>query len=398
MSSSSFFSSEMEMAENERSAYDDFKSPELSEDSSLTQDSSSCRYIKNSYIVKETLQQQYIMIERKRILRRKGSCKSAGTSRSITGSPRASILLGELADSTSDNYCTRTDSLYSSTTENTVRSAMDYDFLENNISLEVLREGSKLMKSIKLPTVITRINNYNLQHSMVYYVTLEAESEEFVGQIPALMFSDCYSTGKRTDFAELLPLCVTKCKWSWLLNFAPMLRLRCYKRIFRKGCNFKIRGLSCGRLVDRSVECPWNQWDLNIKEMQKVVTDIIYEDIRQIPKNILKSLKPLKRNEPFKKSMPLSEKKIFKLSQISHKETEVSVISRENKLSDYCSDLEFTGLDVRGGSSFAEWFKTIPPNVRVDKNFKCKRGTILSKDNFSDVKRLEKYLCISEEV
>jgi len=388
----------MEIAENGRSAFDDFKSLELSEDSYRAKDSSLCRYIKDSYIGKESKEQQRIIIERKRILRRKGSCKSKGTSRSNTGTPKSSIFLGELADGTSD-ICTRADSSYSSSVMNVAKSTMDYELLENNnVSLELLREGSKLMKSIKLPTVITRIKNYNLQHSMVYYVTLEAESEDFVGQVPALMFSSHYCSGKRTDLAELLPLCVTKCEWSEFLSVAPMLRLGCYKKIFRKGCNFQIIALSSGRLVDWSVECPWKQWDLNIKEMQKIVIEIIYEDIRQIPKNILKSLKPLKRNEPFKKPRALSEKKVFRLSQISSKETKLSVNSRESKLSDYCSDLEFTGLAVRGGSSFAEWFETIPPNVHVDQNFKCKGGTILTKDKFSDVKRLEKYLCISEKV
>jgi len=176
-----------------------------------------------------------------------------------------------------------------------------------------------------------------------------------------------------------------------------MLRRECYKGMFRKGCNFKIIALSGIRIVDWSVECPWKSWDLNIKEMQKVVIDIIYEDIRQIPKKFLKSLKPLKSNENFIMPKSLSEKKV-RLSQISSQETKHSESSRESKLSDYCRDLEFTGLAVQEGSSFAEWFKTIPPNVRVDQNFKCKRGTILTKDNFNDLKTLEKYLRISEEV
>jgi len=275
---------------------------------------------------------------------------------------------------------------------------MDYELLENdNMSLELLCEGSILMKSIKLPTVFARIKNCNLQHSMVYYVTLEAKSEEFVGQIPALMFSSHHGSSKNTDLAELLPLSVTRCELSEFLSLAPMLRRGRYKSMFRKGYNFKIKALSSIRVVDWSLECQWKHWDLNIEEMQKVVTDIIYEDIRQIPKNILKALEPLRRNETFKKQRSFSEINVSRLLQISSKKTELSVRSGESKLSDYCSDLEFTGLDVRGGSSFAEWFKTIPPNVRVDQNFKCKRGTILTKDNFSDDKRLEKYLCISEK-
>jgi len=384
----------MEVTKNEWSADDDFQSRELSEDSSFREDTSSCRFIKDSYMGKGTKEQHHIKIKRKRILRRKGLRKSSVTSRSNTGSPKSSIFLGDLADDTS--VSTLTCSSYSG--NSVAKTTIDYELVENDeMSLELLSEGSKLMKSIKLPTVITRIKNYNLQHSMVYYVTLEAESEEYVGQIPALMFSSHYCSGKRIDLAELLPLRVTRFEISDFLSLSPMLRSGCYKKMFRKGCCFKIIALSEIRIVDWSVECPWKLWDLNIKEMQKVVIDIIYEDIRQIPKKFLKALKPLKSNENFIKPNSLAEKKV-RLLQISSKETEHSESSRESKLSDYCSDLEFTGLAVRKGSSFAEWFKTIPPNVRVDQNFKCKQGTILTKDNFSDMKRLEEYLRLSEEV
>jgi len=388
----------MDRAVNDWSADDDFKSLKSSDHFHLAEDSSSCRFLADSYIGEKTKEQQHKMIERKRILRRKGSCKPSGTSRSKTASPKSSIILGELVDKISDSY-TRTDCSYSSSVVNVAKATMDFELFEkDNISLEYISEGSKLMKSIKLPTVFTRIKNYNLQHSMVYYVTLEADSEEFVGQIPALMFSSHSCSCKKTDLAELLPLRVNRYEWSEFLSLAPMLRRGCWKRMFRKGYNFKIIALSSIRVVDWSVECPWKLWNLNIKEMQKVAIDIIYEDIRQIPKNILKSLKTLKCNETFIESKSFSEKKVLRLSQISSKKTELSVSSEESKLSDYCSNLEFTGLAVRGGSSFAEWFKTIPPNVRVDQNFKCKLGTILTKDNFSDVQRLEKYLCISKKV
>eukprot|EP00495_Collosphaeridae_sp_1-RS-2012_P004001 TRINITY_DN3304_c0_g1_i1.p1 TRINITY_DN3304_c0_g1~~TRINITY_DN3304_c0_g1_i1.p1 ORF type:complete len:165 (-),score=3.15 TRINITY_DN3304_c0_g1_i1:88-543(-) len=133
---------------------------------------------------------------------------------------------------------------------------------------------------------------------MVYYATLEAESEEFVGQIPALMFSGHCCSGKRTDLAELLPLCVVRREWSEFLSLGPKLRCGRYKKMFGRGCNFKIIVLSGIRVVDWSVECPWKQWDLNIKEIQKVVVDIIYEDIRQITKKISKrtiTKYPLKR-------------------------------------------------------------------------------------------------------
>jgi len=397
MFDNSFCSLKMELAEIVWSADDDSRPFELSDDNNVGEDSSSCRFINNGHMGKETEGQHHILIERNRILRRKGPRKTSGTRRFNIAHAKSSLGLGDLVDDTSDSS-TCIDSSYSSRMANVAKSTMEYELLANDsMSLELLREGSKFMKSIKLPTVITRVKNYNLQPSTVYYVTLKTESEEFVGQIPALMFSNNYSSDKRTDLAELLPLRVTRREWSEFLSLGPMLRRARYKRMFGKGCSFKIIALSIIRVLDSSVECPWKLWKLNIVEMQKVVTDIIYEDIFQIPKNILKTLEPLKCKETFKKPRSLSEKK-KSVSQILSKETRISKISRESKLSDYCSDLEFTGLAVRGGSSFAEWFKTIPPNVRVDQNFKCKQGTILTKDNFSDLKRLEKYLRISEEV
>jgi len=397
MFGNSFYSSKMERAKIVWSADDDSQSFELSDDNHVGEDSSSCRFIDNGHMGKETKEQHQMSIERNRILRRKGPLKTSGTRRFNTARPESSIGLGDLIDDNSDSS-TRTDSSYSSSKANIAKSSIENELVANDsMSLEVLREGSKFMKSIKLPTIFTRITNYILQPSTVYYVTLEAESEEFVGQIPALMFSSNYSSDMRTDLAELLPLRVTRREWSEFLSLGPILRRGRYKRMFGKGCSFKIIALSSIRVVDSSVECPWKSWELNIAEMQKVVKDIIYEDIRQIPKSILKTLEPLKCNETFKKPRSLSEKKVS-LLQILSKETKLSERSREGKLSDYCSDLEFTGLAVRGGSSFAEWFKTIPPNVRVDQNFKCKRGTILTKDNFNDLKTLEKYLRISEEV
>jgi len=385
-----------EFVENEWSD-NHFRSVELSEECHLAEESSSCRFLRDNSTGNRAKEQQHIVIQRKRILRPKGSCKIKETSRSNTTSPTSSIILGELAENTSDSY-SHTGSSHSDSIKNLAKSAMDTELENDDMFLEILGKGSKLMKSIKLPTVITRTKNLSLQHSMVYYVTLEADSEDFVGQMPALMFSSHYCSGKTTDLAELLPLLVTRSEWSELLCLGPMLRRGCYKRLLRKGCNFKIIALAGIRVVDWSLECPWKLWDLNIKEMQKVVIDVIYEDIRRIPKNILQALKPLKCDQTFKKSRSLSVKQVSRSSEISSKETEFSESLMENKLSDFCSDLEFTGLVAQGGSKFAEWFKTIPPNVRVDQNFKCKWGTIFTKDNFSDLEMLEKYLGISEKV
>jgi len=339
-----------------------------------------------------------IPIERKCILRRKRSNKSSGVGRSNTISPSSSIFLGELTDDFPNNSNAHIDSSSDSSIKQVIGTTGNHGMLseKGSLSLEVVSEGTKLMKSIKFPTVISRIKNYNLQHSMVYYVTLEPDSEEFVGQIPALMFSSHYCSGKKTALAELLPLRVNKSKWEDLLSLTPMLRNRAYKNMFRNGCNFKIRELSSGRVAD--YECPWKLWDLRTEDLQKVVIDIIYEDMRQIPRTMLRTLTPLRRSETFKKLRAWSDK-VLRLSQsLSTERVDLSEESYGSKLSNCSSDLTFSGLAARGGSSFSEWFKNVPPNMSVDKTFKCNHGTILTKDNFSDTKMLEKYLCISKNL
>jgi len=375
-----------------------------SSDHFLATHSSSSKLSKNSYVMDGTKQEQHVLIETKHIFRRLeivGRKQSKGNSRSSNLTPSSLIFSGEYAGDATDSSSGGDSSYSTSSLKKIIRSSTTNGLLgeRRNMSLKVLSEGTKLMKSMMFPTVMTKIIDTNLEHSMVYYVTLESQYNGFVERIPALMFSSYCCSDKRTDVAELLPFCVSRPKHgNKLLSLKPMLRSSRYRRIFREGCSFKIRALSRGRVVDRSVEYPWNLYNLCIKKMQQVVTEIIDKDIREFPQTMLRGLKPLKRKKTITKRRSWLDK-IVRLSQSSSNESaRLSEGSRGSKLSNYCSDLEFTGLTTRGGSSFAEWFKTIPPNVRVDQNFKCSRGTILRKDTFSDKKMFEKYLCISETV
>jgi len=371
---------------------EDYNLRKLSKDISDTEDSSSCRLISKSYVKEETKEQQNTLIERTRISRRRGHSTSRETFKS--SSPSSSIFLAELTVATPDSSKHRDLSYVRSIRKVAGLKLEDKLLVEkDNLSLRVLRKGTKFMKSIKFPTVIIRMVRPNLQQSMMYYVTLEPESEEFVGQIPALMFSNPYCSGKKTDLAELLPLRIKRSKWAEWFSLTPMLLSKGYKKIFSKGCSFKINAVSNGRVVNMSVECPWKLWDLETRKMQKVIIDIISGDIRQIPKNMLRALTPLKRKKTFTK-LGLNS---GEASHRSPKETvKVSEESSESRLSDYCGDLKFTGLTAKGG--FAEWFKILPPNIRVDQNFRCNRGTILMKDNFSDMQMFQEYLCISDNI
>merc|ERR1719233_1266440 len=87
------------------------------------------------------------------------------------------------------------------------------DFTENSSSkevekVEVVGEGTRLMKKVKLPTVLVRVSNGDLEKSRLYYVLLESEEEGLPTKIvPAIMLSDPLATW-RTHFAELFPLSV----------------------------------------------------------------------------------------------------------------------------------------------------------------------------------------------
>jgi hypothetical protein len=54
---------------------------------------------------------------------------------------------------------------------------------------EVISKGTELMKSMNFPKVIVKNITSVLEKAKVYNVILEVETDYFVGQIPALIFS-----------------------------------------------------------------------------------------------------------------------------------------------------------------------------------------------------------------
>jgi len=64
----------------------------------------------------------------------------------------------------------------------------------------------------------------------------------------------------------------------------------------------------------------------------------------------------------------------------------------QKNLSDFVPDLRLRGLRASNGHrDFARWFKAIPPDVVIDKDFRCDTG-IFRKDMFSDSEMLDRYL------
>jgi len=253
---------------------------------------------------------------------------------------------------------------------------------------EVVGEGSQIMKTVKLPTVFVNMPKGDLQKSRVYYVILEAESYEY-GEIPAVLFSK-YSDGWRTQSAELLPLLVEpNLRRPKSVSLTPMLLKLRHMSMFSKGSSFKVKAIQGGRFDVRS-KVPWNKWNLNSKAIRMMITEVIYQDIRKMPTDMMKRLIIASSS----RSVSISRKS-SNSSVSSSQNSSVSSSSQDSQfrnLSTHYPNLKFKGLTASGGSSFAKWFRHLPPDIYVDKNFQCDRGTTLRKDRFEDPETFIKYL------
>jgi len=248
--------------------------------------------------------------------------------------------------------------------------------------IEVTGEGSKLMMSMKLPTVFIRMLKGDLIKSKVYYCIIQSESEQDLREIPAVLLSNPLDVWT-TQSAELLPLCVQHdVRNPRCASLTPMLlRLR-WKRMFSRGSSFKVKAIKGGRSIDQPGKIPWNVWNLNLSSTRMMITEKIYQDIREIPSDMIKRVLPPKSNNNSTPRIRNSSISSVSLSQASHKEN----------LSTHYPNLKLTGLTASGGSSFAKWFRHLPPDIHVDKNFECDHGTILGRDQFEDLETFFNYL------
>lgn len=175
------------------------------------------------------------------------------------------------------------------------------------VAVEVVSDGTKLMKTIKMPTVIVKFPNGVLQNSKVYYAKLWVDTAEYLGEIPAILFSSRHHF-ESTEYCELLPLIFGKSKQiPDRYSLKPMLRTKDWKRIFNKGCLFKVTALKNGRLVNWSDECPWNIYDIRVRELRSLLRSFISRDIREMPKEIIETL--VSSNEITRKYKCYREKK-----------------------------------------------------------------------------------------
>jgi len=117
----------------------------------------------------------------------------------------------------------------------------------------------------------------------------------------------------------------------------------------------------------------------------------IFRRIKNMPIKFLQ-LKPRYPQPLFKDSDDQNQKTNEELSgSIEKKEKRISPALEVN-LSDIFPDLRLRGLRASAGKrDFASWFAAIPPDVKIDKDFKCDKG-ILKKDSFCSPHMLDRYL------
>jgi len=153
-----------------------------------------------------------------------------------------------------------------------------------------------------------------------------------------------------------------------------MLLFKRYRCIFNDSCGFLLKVVKFGRKFS----------PVGAQKLKK----LLFNDIKMIPKNILRSLKPLRK-------MKRRESALTRPGRLSG---EGGKSFSPGKLSDVFPNLRLSGLKVCGGSfDSARWFKIIPPNVIVDANFRCDNG-VLRKDTFQNPEMFHTYLGLSRTI
>jgi len=242
--------------------------------------------------------------------------------------------------------------------------------------VEVIRQGTKLMKTISIPTVIVVIRQ-KLKSSTLYYIILEPESGKHFGEIICMMLSSPRSNAKSCQTAELLPL-----KAGVL---TPMLLNKRYNSVFNEGCTFKVKAIMQGRRID-PYKRKWKHYSINKNEIHELLRGLLYLDAKAVPKWMVKGLIPLRRAAVVSRT----------LAEDMFREQNSLTSPPVPKLSCLLPDLRFRGIAAKGGSSFAKWFDALPPNIRIDRDFTCDKKTKLRKDKFKNAHELNVYLSLSE--
>jgi len=257
---------------------------------------------------------------------------------------------------------------------------------------KVIGKGTTLMKTLNFPTVIVKHLSRTLEKSKVYYIILELETEEFTGNIPAVMFSSPYSH-RTTRYGELLPLGLMRNSKSFYLT--PLLQRKRFKRLFRSGSSLKIKMFMPGQALDGRRDC-WNRYDLSKPIMQQLAKEYIEWDIGRMSSHIFHRVIPLKHRTKNSKRM---ERNKTSLQRKPH-ETAVIIledmeISPESFYRTYLPFLTNSKLIVQDNS--LGYCKALIPRTRstkpnIDKDIKY---SIFTRELLSCPYELDTYWCLS---
>jgi len=182
--------------------------------------------------------------------------------------------------------------------ERRVGSLPDRGFLKvkkDTVGLEVVGNGTRLMRTIQFPTVVIQMKQRKLRKSVVYYVILKSAVGRYVGDIAGLLFAT--NTSKGVQRAELLPLHTSRSRMrSGTLKLSPMLLHERYRCLFGEGCTFEVKAIERGRRRDLN-QRPWKNYDLTKWEIHDLLSSLLCLDIRQTPAHMLKLMTPLRATE-----------------------------------------------------------------------------------------------------
>jgi len=263
--------------------------------------------------------------------------------------------------------------------------------VDDSFDLAVIGNGTRLMREIDFPTVIIETRKKNLQNSMVYYIVLKPTLGLYVGEIACLLFTNPHRSKRDTIKAELLPLISGIPSKRSGGSFTPLLLQEKYKGLFRKGSTFQVNAIEGGRPLDWK-QRQWKNYDLESSWVSDLLSRLVWLDVQQIPKHMVKQLSPLRTVDEVKKMQTRRRRKSF-VSLLNKRWAQVG--TPELKLSLLHPNLKLKGLATSGGSTFADWFMAVPPYIQVDKDFTCDGNTKLRKDTFKSSCEYDEYLTIS---
>lgn len=264
-------------------------------------------------------------------------------------------------------------------------------FHEEPISLEVLGNGTRLMRSINFPTVIIQMRNKKLNKSMVYYVILKSTAGRYIGDIAGLLFANPFGS-KDDQRAELLPLhTVSTRKRSGTFKIAPLLLLAHSRCLFEEGCIFEVKALECGRRSNENFRL-WKDYDHENIEIHDRLCRLMCLDISRIPKNMLKLMTPLRFAQIRVEKRRRRRRKSYK-SLLKKNKSHVVPIQR---ITNFDPNLFYRTLNREAGSNLANWYKGKPRHLHMDKHFFNDPKLIGTKYTRKNVRKFHKYLNIAD--